>query len=820
MRMTIAELVYKITGDNSGFDKSMSQTDKKLGKTKKSFLSFSTVIKGAVVAAIGLMGKKLIGLASDAEETSNKFAVTFGEISDKADQVAKDLADSYGLSSLASKRLLSDTGDLLTGFGFTQDASLDLANEVNKLAVDLASFTNFSGGAEGASAALTKALLGERESVKSLGISILEADVKAKVLENTQKGMTFESNRQAKAFATLQIAQEQSKNAIGDFARSEASFANQTRIASANIEDQGVALGNALLPYANLAVTTFNKLSESSGGVIDKFVAFTQEGETISAIIGAVEVAAGFLRIAFEIVAKYVKNLWSGIGSLSGSFDKLKDALGDSESAFGAFDVIMAAASISGKVAGAVIGAMVKQLINLAVVIIEAGQLVGSFIKGLAGRGFGDFKRNLGESKAAILDLAQGAKDGFLDIAETIGVAAAVAVEDFGEASEDLKEKLDEQNAAIKANVEDAITGVGELESEEDKARKRKAAAEAKERKDKVKKDKETNDKILKDAKDAAKEAKDALESLTPGGLIAFNMFGTDEEKSNLTQEIADQYNKLSEEEEEAKKALESLTPGGLIAFSMFGTEEQKNGLTQEIVDQYNAHAEILGDMFGQMGTMIDDYYSNQISDIDAATDRQADALDAELQDKISQLDKAALGEEEYNRQVEAFTNETENKKAMIERQAAQKTYELELKAFRTRQKFALADIAINTAAGMMKVIGQTGIFGFALAPFVAALGIMQAASVLMQKPPAAPAYANGGIVPARAGVPATGDNMMARVNPGELILNEAQQGVIAGKMSSTVNITVITPDKRTLYKGIHDASKRGEVLIDTRAVI
>ena len=820
MRMTIAELVYKITGDNSGFDKSMSQTDKKLGKTKKSFLSFSTVIKGAVVAAIGLMGKKLIGLASDAEETSNKFAVTFGEISDKADQVAKDLADSYGLSSLASKRLLSDTGDLLTGFGFTQDASLDLANEVNKLAVDLASFTNFSGGAEGASAALTKALLGERESVKSLGISILEADVKAKVLENTQKGMTFESNRQAKAFATLQIAQEQSKNAIGDFARSEASFANQTRIASANIEDQGVALGNALLPYANLAVTTFNKLSESSGGVIDKFVAFTQKGETIAAIIGAVEVAAGFLRIAFEIVAKYVKNLWSGIGSLSGSFDKLKDALGDSESAFGAFDVIMAAASISGKAAGAVIGAMVKQLINLAVVIIEAGQLVGSFIKGLAGRGFDDFKRNLGESKAAILDLAQGAKDGFLDIAETIGVAAAVAVEDFGEASEDLKEKLDEQNAAIKANVEDAITGVGELESEEDKARKRKAAAEAKERKDKVKKDKETNDKILKDAKDAAKEAKDALESLTPGGLIAFNMFGTDEEKSNLTQEIADQYNKLSEEEEEAKKALESLTPGGLIAFSMFGTEEQKNGLTQEIVDQYNAHAEILGDMFGQMGTMIDDYYSNQISDIDAATDRQADALDAELQDKISQLDKAALGEEEYNRQVEAFTNETENKKAMIERQAAQKTYELELKAFRTRQKFALADIAINTAAGMMKVIGQTGIFGFALAPFVAALGIMQAASVLMQKPPAAPAYANGGIVPARAGVPATGDNMMARVNPGELILNEAQQGVIAGRMSSTVNITVITPDKRTLYKGIHDASKRGEVLIDTRAVI
>lgn len=45
--------------------------------------------------------------------------------------------------------------------------------------------------------------------------------------------------------------------------------------------------------------------------------------------------------------------------------------------------------------------------------------------------------------------------------------------------------------------------------------------------------------------------------------------------------------------------------------------------------------------------------------------------------------------------------------------------------------------------------------------------------------------YAEGGIVPQVAGVPSTGDQHIARVNPGELILNEAQQGNLAAILST-----------------------------------
>jgi hypothetical protein len=175
----------------------------------------------------------------------------FRDVEQGAQQAFQTLRDEYGLSTAASKELLGNTGDLLTGFGFSQQAALELSTEVNKLAVDLASFTNFSGGAKGASDALTKAVLGERESVKSLGISILEEDVQKQVAINTTNGLTFASERQAKAYATLQIAQSQSKNAIGDYARTQDGLANQTRLLQQRLNDLSVSFGEIMVPAVN-----------------------------------------------------------------------------------------------------------------------------------------------------------------------------------------------------------------------------------------------------------------------------------------------------------------------------------------------------------------------------------------------------------------------------------------------------------------------------------------------------------------------------------------------------------------------------------------
>ena len=188
-------------------------------------------------------------MASDFEETDAKFKTVFSSIQREAEATAKVFKSSFGLSSKAAKQMLGDTGDLLVGFGFTEREALNLSKQVNELAVDLASFTNFSGGAEGASLALTKALLGERESIKSLGIAITEADLKSFAED---QGKVFKQlTRVEKATLTYQLALKQSSKAVGDFARTSGGFANQTRILIGEINDLGIELGQHLLPIAN-----------------------------------------------------------------------------------------------------------------------------------------------------------------------------------------------------------------------------------------------------------------------------------------------------------------------------------------------------------------------------------------------------------------------------------------------------------------------------------------------------------------------------------------------------------------------------------------
>ncbi len=226
------------------------------------------------VVGIAKVSAELINAASDAEEVGNKFNVVFRDISDDAEAAAENLADNFGLSGTAAKELLGNTGDLLTGFGLTQEAALDLSEQTNQLAVDLASFTNAEGGAEAVSAALTSAYTGERDSLKSYGIVITEAMVQAQELKEAKEGLIFASDAEAQSHATLTLALEQSKNAIGDFERSSDSYANQLRVAQAAVDDLKVVMGEGLLPIATESISIF-------AGLTTKLTEFIQERQRL-----------------------------------------------------------------------------------------------------------------------------------------------------------------------------------------------------------------------------------------------------------------------------------------------------------------------------------------------------------------------------------------------------------------------------------------------------------------------------------------------------------------------------------------------------------
>ena len=293
-------MFVKIGANIKDFSSKMQNVQRTLGNVSKKMVNIGQTMTTSLTLPLSLLGAGAIKSASDFQEFQSKFNTIFSDIEQKANNTAQSLADSFGLSNSQALELLGNTGDLLTGFGFTQEEALKLSKQVNELSVDLASFTNFSGGASGASEALTKALLGERESIKSLGIAITEADLKRFAEE---QGLVFkELDRVTKAQLTFDLALRQSQNAVGDYARTQESFANQTRKLKSDIGDLAVQFGEILLPAAQkiikIASDLAKKLSDITPEAREKIVKF-------ALIIGA----GGPLLIAFGQMGKAINTL-------------------------------------------------------------------------------------------------------------------------------------------------------------------------------------------------------------------------------------------------------------------------------------------------------------------------------------------------------------------------------------------------------------------------------------------------------------------------------------------------------------------------------
>ena len=190
-----------------------------------------------------------------------------------------------------------------------------MSSTVQRLAADLGSFNNVP--VEEASAAITAGLLGEREAMKRLGIAVNETTQEWKDELKAVKAATGLTGTQAKAQATLNLALRQSKNAIGDYARTQGSLANQTKAFLADVEDLTVEFGEQFVPLAEEVVAVLRKLT----GQVSKWLKdFTKDGtlaqKTMEGIAGAIGVLkdplAGIV-VGFEAAGNAVKAFVAGM---------------------------------------------------------------------------------------------------------------------------------------------------------------------------------------------------------------------------------------------------------------------------------------------------------------------------------------------------------------------------------------------------------------------------------------------------------------------------------------------------------------------------
>lgn len=214
--------------------------------------------------AFGMLGRKAIEFGaesirifSDLQEETQKFGTVFAGVQNEANKHVQELINNFGQSELSARKMMAQTGDLLRGTGMSQEDIAAISGGLSKLGSDLASFSNYAGGAEGSTFSLTKAMLGETEMAKSLGVFIKTDTKEFKDLEKQAKttgiyidyfGKTFKASTdiQARAFASLAQEFQQKGYVLGDFWRNQGSIANQSRTMANRLDELKATIGGFL----------------------------------------------------------------------------------------------------------------------------------------------------------------------------------------------------------------------------------------------------------------------------------------------------------------------------------------------------------------------------------------------------------------------------------------------------------------------------------------------------------------------------------------------------------------------------------------------
>lgn len=263
--------------------------------TNKSTDAFSRLAKaiGLVMIARKALDtiKTGIDYASDLAEVQNVVDVTFGSATEAINSWSKECLAAYGMNEVSAKRYAGTIGAMLKSSGLVGDAIVDMSKDMVGLAGDMASFYNLD--LETAFEKIRSGISGETEPLKQLGINMSVANLEAYALS---QGITTAYNEMSQAEQVMlryNYLMSTTADAQGDFARTQDSYANQTRLLSESwLEFTGV-MAEQLLPVLTTIVSWLNNI-----------VAFlTENADMVSAVLVGLATTVGILAVAWVVHA-------------------------------------------------------------------------------------------------------------------------------------------------------------------------------------------------------------------------------------------------------------------------------------------------------------------------------------------------------------------------------------------------------------------------------------------------------------------------------------------------------------------------------------
>ena len=264
MSVTIGDAILYLSANPDALKGDLNKADSMV----KKFATGAQAAVGAVfkvgvlaVAAAGAAAAATlvtaVKKAADAGEAMAKFEATFGEASDGLIRGLDDLATATGRSKYELRESAANFGAVTKALGFTEDGAADMSASALKMAVDLGAFNNLP--TEDVAERIQKALTGETESMKALGVVVNAARIQEEL-----RNMGLDDNLQtidaaSKAQAIFNIIQAQTTDAVGVAAAEAGSFTGQMVALKAAWSDFLVDVGTKVLPVLTPLLTQFGE---------------------------------------------------------------------------------------------------------------------------------------------------------------------------------------------------------------------------------------------------------------------------------------------------------------------------------------------------------------------------------------------------------------------------------------------------------------------------------------------------------------------------------------------------------------------------------
>ncbi|HBG1033760.1 hypothetical protein [Clostridioides difficile] len=263
--------------------------------------------------AIAAFGKSCIDLGSDLNEVQNVVDVTFGSMAQDINDFAKTSITQMGMSETAAKRYTGTMGAMLKSSGLSTKQAADMSKTITQLSADMSSFYNLD--LEEAFTKIRSGISGEIEPLRQLGINMSVANLEAYAMS---KGITKAYQNMSQSEQTLlryNYLLSVTKDAQGDFVRTQGAWANQTRILSEQFNVLKTTLGQALINMLTPVVKMLNTLILKLQVVAQQFKAFTESVFGDNASSGS-----------FGSVSKDIESIGNNSDGASDSINGIGDA--------------------------------------------------------------------------------------------------------------------------------------------------------------------------------------------------------------------------------------------------------------------------------------------------------------------------------------------------------------------------------------------------------------------------------------------------------------------------------------------------------------